>query len=83
MTIDIHRPELEALIAERMESGVFDNVEEALLHALKTAPPPHSETCRAPVPTTSDFLAAMRSSPLQQLDLDHPRPLMPVRDVEL
>ncbi len=83
MTIEIHRPELEALIAQRMQSGAFDNVEEALLQALKTAPPPHSETPRAPAPTTADFVAAMQSSPLQQLDLDHPRPLMPVRDVEL
>jgi hypothetical protein len=31
VTIEIHRPELEALILERMKSGAFQNVEDALL----------------------------------------------------
>ena len=28
MTIEIHRPELEALIRERMDSGSYQNVED-------------------------------------------------------
>ena len=38
MTIEIHRPELEALIQERMKSGVFESVEDVLMQALKSAP---------------------------------------------
>jgi hypothetical protein len=40
MTIEIHEPELEALIARRMETGAFQDVEDVLLHALKSAPLP-------------------------------------------
>jgi len=39
MTIEIHRPELESLILERMKSGAFQNVEDVLMQALKSAPP--------------------------------------------
>ncbi|MGO9270565.1 MAG: hypothetical protein ACLQOO_09985 [Terriglobia bacterium] len=35
MTIEIHRPELEALIIERMKTG---GLEDVILHALKSAP---------------------------------------------
>jgi hypothetical protein len=38
MTIEIHRPELEALIRERMKSGIFQNVEDVLLQALESSP---------------------------------------------
>jgi hypothetical protein len=40
MTIEIQRPELEALIRERMKSGAFRNVEDALMQALTAAPAP-------------------------------------------
>src|SRR5271165_2987097 len=40
MTIEIHRPEVEALISRLMETGLFHDIEEALLHALRTAPLP-------------------------------------------
>jgi hypothetical protein len=40
MTIEIQRPELEALIRERMKSGAFRNVEDVLMQALKPAPAP-------------------------------------------
>jgi hypothetical protein len=39
MTIEIHQPELEALIQQRMASGAFHDVEEVLIYALKSAPP--------------------------------------------
>jgi hypothetical protein len=45
MTIEIHSPELEALIRERMNSGGFRNVEDVIMHAFRSAPvaepPPH------------------------------------------
>jgi hypothetical protein len=37
MTIEIHKPELEALIMERMKVGGFQNVEDALMQALETS----------------------------------------------
>ncbi len=38
VTIEINRPELEALIQERLRSGAFQNVEDVLWDALKTKP---------------------------------------------
>jgi hypothetical protein len=40
MTIEIHRPELEALLMERMKAGAFQNVEDVIMQALETAPLP-------------------------------------------
>jgi hypothetical protein len=38
MTIETQRPELEALINERMKTGAFQNVEDVLMQALKASP---------------------------------------------
>lgn len=38
MTIEIHQPELEALIRQRMASGKFQSVEDVLIQALKAVP---------------------------------------------
>ena len=38
MTIEIHKPELETLIRQRMESGAFQNVVPVLIEALKPTP---------------------------------------------
>lgn len=43
-TIEIHRPELEALIRERMDSGAYHNLEDVLLQALKSAPSEQAAT---------------------------------------
>jgi hypothetical protein len=40
VTIEITQPETEALIEQRMATGAFRDVEDALLQALKAAPPP-------------------------------------------
>jgi len=37
MTIEIHQPEIEALIQQRLQSGAFHDVEAVLLHALRTS----------------------------------------------
>jgi hypothetical protein len=39
MTIEIHQPEIEALIQQRLQSGAFHDVEDVLLHALKSSDP--------------------------------------------
>lgn len=40
MTIEIHQPETEALIQQRLRNGGFQNAEEVLLHALRSSPEP-------------------------------------------
>jgi hypothetical protein len=71
MTIEIHRPELEALILERMKSGAFRDVEDVLMQALKSAPPP-AESAGGPeewAHTGAELIAAMQASPYQDIDL--------------
>jgi hypothetical protein len=82
MTIEIHQPELEALIAQRMQSGVFRSVEDVLLQALRSAPIVETAPQVSSHPSSADFLAAMQSSPLNEIELEHPHPYLPVRDVD-
>ena len=39
MTIEISKPELEALIQQRLQTGTFESVEDMLLQALNASPP--------------------------------------------
>lgn len=39
MTIEIHTPELEALIMERLRSGAFESIKDVLMQALKSSQP--------------------------------------------
>jgi hypothetical protein len=77
MTIEIHKPELEALIRQRLESGVFQSVEDILIEALKSTPAPSARP-----PKTRRNLADVLSEPPfagSNLDLerqkDYPRSL--------
>jgi hypothetical protein len=82
MTIEIHRPELEALIMQRMKSGGFDNVEDTLLEALKTLPP--AEEPSREKRTGADLVAALQASPYRELDIEPPKVrLTTVREVLL
>ena len=85
MTIEIHRPELEALIVERMKRGGFQNVEDALLQALKTSPPVEEPAGTSRDQRTgADLIAALQASPCRELDIEPPRVrLTSVRDVVL
>lgn len=38
MTIQITKPELEALIYQRLQTGVFKDAEDVILHALQSSP---------------------------------------------
>ncbi len=40
MTIQITRPEVEALINQRLRSGAFKDAEDVILQALQSCPPP-------------------------------------------
>jgi len=81
MTIEIHRPELEALIQERMKSGVFQSVEDVLMQALKSAPPVTELSGEAATRTGADLIAAMQASPYREIDLEPPSARLPVRGV--
>lgn len=43
MTIQITKPEVEALIKQRLESGAFENAEDVILQALQSSAPPAPE----------------------------------------
>lgn len=81
MTIEIHQPELEALILERMQKGAFGSVEDVLLQALKSSPLPADENEPSCSSTGADLIAAMQASPYKEVDLEPARERMPVRDV--
>jgi hypothetical protein len=88
MTIEIQKPELEALILERMRLGAFPTVEDALLQALESSPLPSERdagTARgASSSTGAVVLAALQASPYRDIDLTPPRVLLGnVRDVVL
>ena len=40
MTIEIHNPELEIILQQRLKDGNFANVEDMLLQTLRSAPEP-------------------------------------------
>ncbi len=84
MTIEIHRPELEALIRDWMKTGAFQTVEEALMQALKSSPLPAEQEAGAsnetPALTGADLVAAMQASPYKEIDLEPTRDRLPVRD---
>jgi hypothetical protein len=85
MTIEIQKPELEALILERMQLGAFSTVEDALLQALKSSPLPSGQGAAGsngtPGSTGADLVAAMQASPYKEIALEPTRDRMPVRDV--
>ena len=84
MTIEIHTPELEALIMQRMKSGGFHSVEQALLEALKTTPSSGQQDRRAAEGRTgADLIAALQSSPYREIDIEPAPYRVPVRDVAL
>ncbi len=88
MTIEIHRPELQALIQEWMKTGAFPTVEDALIQALKSSPLPADPSAGsargASSSTGAVVLAALQASPYPEIDLIPPRVrLANVRDVVL
>ena len=74
MTIEITRPEVEALILQRLSSGRFADPQDMILDALRT-----SHDVRR---MGTELVAAMQASPAQEIDLEPARGPMPVRDVD-
>lgn len=85
LTVQVQKPELEALILEPMEKDAFKRVGDLLLQALKASPLPPRQDCRPQkklsTPTGADLAAAMQASPFKELCLEPSRDRMPVRDV--
>ncbi|MDQ2711241.1 MAG: hypothetical protein M3Y24_03215 [Acidobacteriota bacterium] len=81
MTIEIHQPELEALIQQRMESGAFRNVEDVLIQALKSLPDAQGQQKPMTGSSKKNFAQFLMESPLPGSGLnldrakDYPRPL--------
>jgi hypothetical protein len=61
MTIEIHQPELEALIQQRMASGRFQTIEDFLLATIKSAPTEDDSVVAAlPKETLEQMFAKVR-----------------------
>jgi hypothetical protein len=61
MTIEITKPEVEALITQRLQSGVFKDAEDVILQALKTSPPAPAST---PTKDIEELFAPLRGTNL-------------------
>ncbi len=85
MTIEVHRPELEALIRDWMKKGAFPTVEDALMQALKSslllAEQEADASNGTPARTGADLVAAMQASPYKEIDLEPTRDRLSVREV--
>jgi hypothetical protein len=75
MTIEITKPEVEALILQRMKTGAFVSPEDVILHALRTSPPEKR--------TGAALIAALQASPHKDIEIEPVRGPLPVRDVSL
>ncbi len=84
MTIEIQKPELEALIRLRMKTRGFQNVEDALLQALISsdlAAPENGAPANTTSPTGADLITALQASPYREVDLEPVRDRPAVRDL--
>ena len=85
MTIEIHSPEVEAIIRSRMAAGGFRNAEDVIVQALMSTPPAEgSANAARRRPAGRKSLAQLfADSPFKGLDIDFERDSDYGRDVEL
>jgi len=79
MTIQINRPEVEALINQRLQSGAYKDAEEVILHALQCSTSAAVDSDG--VPPTKDIVELF--APLRGLNLEFGRNPSTGRPVEL
>lgn len=72
MIIEITKPEIEALIQQRLRSGDYRDAEDVILHALRGSEPRRL--------TGADLIAAMQASPYKEIGIEPSRERLPVRD---
>jgi hypothetical protein len=75
MTIEITKPEVEALIKQRLQSGAFEDAEDVILQALRSSPLPPGET---PAKDIEQLFA-----PLRGLNVDFSRNPSTGRPIDL
>ena len=78
MTIQITRPEVEALINQRLQSGAFRNAEDVILQALQSSPPTAPLSDAPPAKDIVELFA-----PLRGLNVDFGRNPSTGRPVDL
>jgi hypothetical protein len=78
MTIQITKPEVEALINERLRSGAFKDAEDVILQALQSSPQAGPQPGEQPVKSIEELFA-----PLRGLNLEFPRNPSTGRPVDL
>ncbi len=79
--IEIHQPELEALIQHRLAAGGFDTVEEVLLQALQDAPLPTKPAASRPTgPTGLEIIAVFQRCPVKDFNFEPERLYAPISD---
>lgn len=81
MTIQITKPEVEALINQRLQSGAFKDAEDVILQALQSSPPKPPTTPQPDAPSTKDIEELF--APLRGLNLDFSRNPSAGRPVDL
>jgi hypothetical protein len=81
MTIHITKPELEALINERLQSGGFKDAEDVILQALQSSSPEALTPPQLDPPPTKDIEELF--APLRGLNLDFGRNPSTGRPVDL
>ena len=82
MTIEIRQPETEALIEERLQSGAFRDVEEVLLHALRSSEAP-AERLAGPSSEAPNLVELFANSPFAGLSMDFERDKDTGREIDL
>ena len=82
MTIEIHRPELEAPIEQRMRTGAFQNIDDLLMYALKSTPEDATPKYQRP-PGKKSLAQLFAESPFRGLDLDCERSHDTLRPADL
>ena len=84
MTIEIHSPEVEAIIHRRMMAGGFKDAEDVIIQALKSSSSPETPPASPRRPAGRKSLAQLfADSPFEGLDIDFEREPDYGRDVEL
>ena len=79
--IEIHEPEIEALIQRRLSAGGFGNVEEVLLQALQDAPLRNSSSSANTSGLTGlAIVEAFQRSPHKEIDIFPESYVLPISD---
>lgn len=81
MTLEIHRPELAALIRERIDSGV--DVEDVIMQALQSSSAPKAATPPRRPAGRKSLAQLFADSPFKGLDIDFERDPDLGRDIAL